>query len=562
MIKADKTLKTNIGEWSFYNEEKTGLSVITYYSNNTGVVLAEILSNPKKRVAAHIAWAGARHSRSPEDTIDILVEMGEKGVDPDEKLDTTFKNYGHASVADMARFAVQFNNVPMHVPMHLFNDTYVNSGQEKSTRYQRQFGSVIMHPLLLYIPEDIKKESFINELNNDFENLGVLALKNFNDLKPKITDAYEKFFKPENSAEKSALNTRVLDTIRFNLLLGQSSGFALETSARDWARIISHLKASPMNYYNNLGYQLETLLAPGKNIESELGFRAEAPSLIEFTDADYTLRNNLDKIKEFYNNNIHLSRRNSKFLGLQNQKVSILNNKYRSGLKMAAQYFLNLFPDTDYNTLLYELNSMPVEKKIELSNIIFNNHNHQKELPSQFASTSDITIIFEGTLGELRDFNRHRAWGRFLQYIPIYYGEETNYNKAISIMNKGFGLPLYMDIPEFKHLKLEMKERLEKYYENAFAFMEKSHKYLGDVSYDFFINILPLAARSNIWMHGNPKQANYLTNLRVRPGGHINYRILTYDAARLLADNDPFLKGLELKKRPDPADRNEFFNRT
>ncbi|MEM4711175.1 MAG: hypothetical protein QXL18_04460, partial [Candidatus Woesearchaeota archaeon] len=100
MVNADKTLKTNEEEWNFYSEDKTGLSAITYYKNNTGVVLAEILSNPKKRVAAHIAWAGARHSRSPGDTIDILVEMGEKGVDPDEKLDNTFKNYGHASVAD------------------------------------------------------------------------------------------------------------------------------------------------------------------------------------------------------------------------------------------------------------------------------------------------------------------------------------------------------------------------------------------------------------------------------------------------------------------------------
>lgn len=563
MVDADKTLKFDNGEWKFYNEEKTGLPVVTYYSKDTGVVLAEILSNPKKRVAAHVAWSGARHSRAPGDTIDILVEMGEKGVDPDEKLDNTFKGYGHASVADMARFAVQFNNVPMHFPMNLFNDTYVNSGQEKSTRYQKQFGGVIMHPLILYLSEDIKKESFVKELNNSFENLGVLALENFNALKPKITEAYEKFFKPESNSDKSALNMRVLDTVRFNLLLGQSSGFALETSARDWARIISHLKASPMKYYNNLGIQLENFLAPGKDLESKMGFRAEAPSLIEFTNADNTLRDNLPAIKEFYDKNIHMSRRNSKFKGFQNQKVSIIDNIHSSALKMAAQYMLNLFPDTDYNTLLYELYSMPDEKKSELSKIIFKGHNHQKELPPQFAATSDLTVVFECTLGELRDFNRHRAWGRFMQHIPIYYGEETNYKKAISLMNNGFGLPLYMDIPEFNNLRQEMKDRLETYYNKAFSFMERSHELMGDsASYDFFINILPLAARSNIWMHGNPKQANYLANLRVRPGGHINYRVLTYDAAKKLGENDPFLRGLELERtRPDPADREEFFNR-
>ncbi len=563
MVDADKTLKVNDGDWNFYGEDKLGLSVVTYQKTDTGVTLAEVLSNPKKRVAAHIAWSGARQSRAPGDTIEILVEMGEKGVDPDEKLDNTFKNYGHASVADMARFAVQFNNVPMHIPMNLFNDTYVNSGQEKSTRYQKQFGGVIMHPFILYLPEDIKKESFVKKLNDDFESLGVLALENFNVLKPKITEAYEKFFKPESSADKSALNTRVLDTVRFNLLLGQSSGFALETSARDWARMISHLKASPMKYYNNLGIQLETFLAPGKDLELKMGFRAEAPSLIEFTDADNTLKNNLLAIKDFYNNNIHMSRRNNKFKGFENQKISILDNVHSSALKMAAQYMLNLFPDTDTNTLLYELYSMPDEKKSELSKIIFNGHNHQKELPPQFGATSDLTIIFEGTLGELRDFNRHRAWGRFMQHIPIYYGEETSYNKAASLMNKGFGLPLYMDIPEFNNLRQEMKDKLEIYYDKAFNFMERSHELMGDdAAYDFFINILPLAARSNIWMHGNPKQANYLANLRVRPGGHINYRVLTYDAAKKLGENDPFLAGLELERsRPDPADRGEFFNR-
>lgn len=563
MIQARQILKTSQGDWKLYAAEDLGMAAITYIDNKTQVTLAEILSNPEKRVASHIAWAGARHSRAAGDTIDILLDMGEKGVDPDEKLEETFKNYGHSSVADMARFSVQFNNVPMHVPMNLFNDNYINSGQEKSTRYQKQFGGVIMHPMELYLSEEIKRELFISELNKDFENLGVLSLENFNALKLKIEAAYEKFFRPENNDDKKALNTRVLDTIRFNLLLGQSSGFALEVGARDWARTISHLKASQMDYYNNLGIQLEKFLAPGKDLESKIGFKAEAPSLIEFTESDNTFKNNIPAIKEFYNTKISASKINSEFKGFQKQGLSTIDNTYSSGLKMAAQYLLNLFPNTDYHKLIIELNNMPHENKVELSKLIFNEHTHHKELPAQFGATSDLTIVFEGTLGELRDFNRHRAWGRFMQHIPIYFGEETNYNKAMSILNVGFGLPLYMEIPEFKELKQEMTERLEKYYQNAFAFMEKSHKYMGDVPYDFFINILPLAARSNIWMHGNPKQADYFSNLRVRPGGHINYRVLTYDAAKKLSETDPFLSGLELpRERPDPADRIEFFNRT
>lgn len=578
MIKPIKTLDNDFGQWNRYSAEDLGLTVITYLDNKTNVVLAEIFSNPEKRVASHIAWAGARHSRAPGDTIDILVDMGEKGVDPDEKLESTFKGYGHSSVADMARFAIQFNNVPMHVPMHLFNDTYINSGQEKSTRFQKQFSGVIMHPLTLYLNEDVRKESFVDELNKDFESLGVLSLENFNSLKPKITEAYEKFFKPVSTADRSALNTRVLDTVRFNLLLGQSSGFALETSARDWSKIISHLKASQMEYYNNLGLQLENFLAPSSEIEKYLEFKAEAPSLIKHKLPDNTLKNNIPKIIEFYNNNIGGNIDKRSFKGFKHQEAQIMltnddylffdNNNYHrvnitSGTKMAAQYILNIMPVEDRDRLFYDLDSLPIDKKKELSSIIFNGHDQYNELPPQFASSSDITVVFDGTLGELRDFNRHRAWGRFLEDIPIYYGGDTGYDKALAIMNKGFGLPLYMNIPEFREQRQEMMDRLNRYYDEAFKFMEKSHRLLGDVSNDYFINILPLAARSSIWMHGNPKQADYLANLRVRPGGHINYRVLAFDAAKKLSESDPFLAGLELPRaRPDPADREEFFNRS
>jgi hypothetical protein len=63
-------------------------------------------------------------------------------------------------------------------------------------------------------------------------------------------------------------------------------------------------------------------------------------------------------------------------------------------------------------------------------------------------------------------------------------------------------------------------------------------------------------------MHGDPKQALYLTMQRSRPGGHINYRQIAYEANQLLAAYDPYLCALQLHNRPDPASRDEFFDRS
>ena len=63
-------------------------------------------------------------------------------------------------------------------------------------------------------------------------------------------------------------------------------------------------------------------------------------------------------------------------------------------------------------------------------------------------------------------------------------------------------------------------------------------------------------------MHGDPKQSLYLTMQRTRPGGHINYRMLAYEASQLLAMSDPYLSALQLESRPDPTSRAEFFDRS
>ncbi len=174
-----------------------------------------------------------------------------------------------------------------------------------------------------------------------------------------------------------------------------------------------------------------------------------------------------------------------------------------------------------------------------------------------------MTLVVESFLGELRDLNRHRAWGRFFP-IPLVFGERLTKSTIEQILARGFGLPLYLtEIPAFADYKTAFEEDFVSYYTKLHEFLEKvASMYRDTIDYSFVLNLLPLAHQVDLWMHGDPKQATYFTMQRSRPGGHINYRSLAYEANQLLAQYDPYLSAMQLSRKPDPASREEFFDRS
>jgi hypothetical protein len=123
---------------------------------------------------------------------------------------------------------------------------------------------------------------------------------------------------------------------------------------------------------------------------------------------------------------------------------------------------------------------------------------------------------------------------------------------------------LYLtDIQAFSDYKAAYERDLVSYYVKLQKFLEKvSATYRDTIDYSFVLNLLPLAHQVDLWMHGDPKQASYFTMQRSRPGGHINYRALAYEANQLLATFDPYLSAMRLLKKPDPTSREEFFDRS
>lgn len=562
----EKEISTGDYRWFTYSPKDTGLLLICLENKKTGAVVTTTIANPEKRTASHKAWAGARQSRAAGMPWDILHEMGEKGVDPDQKLDEMFRGYGHASVGDMARLSVDMGRIPMHFCLAMFNEGSINSGQEKSTRYQPKFGSAILHNIKNYLPENMPQE-VIEALEKEYQEFGTLSLELFAKYKERLTKKFTEYYQADmdNKGQKSALISRVLDCVRFFLLFGQWSGMSFETSARDWSRIIGDLKISPIDYYHSVAEELEKLLAPTQDEEKLLNFKAEAPSLIRHTEPHVVIKDNLQNLKEYIEEEADLLTKVPIQRGKPKkvfQQVLWIDSKYTEAERMVAQELIILYPGLNRKKLLEWVHVQTPKMKKKISNIIFANHSNHKELPN-FTKTSRMTLIMKCFLGETRDLARHRAWGRFVA-LPSIFGLKWTKDMVDQILSQGYGLPLYLtDIPEFALIAKDFEKDLAGYYKNLADFINKVDNQSGKaIDFSFVINLLPLAHQTELWLHGDPKQALYMTFQRVRPGGHINYRALAYEANKLLASSDPYLSGLLFTAKPNPASREEFFDRS
>ncbi len=340
---------------------------------------------------------------------------------------------------------------------------------------------------------------------------------------------------------------------------------SFETSARDWSRILSDLKASPLSYYYKVAMQIEKLLIPTREEEETLGYKAEAPGLLRHSRPHLTPNANLHILKQFLTEQTDVLQEvpiHRDFPQRVDQRVDMIEPMYTEGDRLVAAYVLMLWPGLAREQLFKWIHRQDDEMKRAISTLLFSGHTNYDELPG-FGRTTRMTLVIKSFLGELRDLNRHRAWGRFFP-LPLVFGEQMTKDTLEQIVAHGFGLPLYLTgIPAFEEYKVAYEQDLGAYYRKLQGFLEKvSAKYHDTIDYSFGLNLLPLAQQVDLWMHGDPKQASYLTLQRSRPGGHINYRMLAYEANQLLADYDPYLSAMRLSKRPDPRSREEFFDRS
>lgn len=567
LSRPEKELPTEDGyRWVVYSEKQTGLTLLGLEDLQTGVILYTPLANPERRSAAHKAWGGARQSRAPGTPPEIYVEMGERGVDPDQKIDEMFSSYGHKSVGDMARMQQDADGIPVHYCFARHNDESLNGSQEKSTRYQSQLNKSMLFDIRNFLNTERFSEGELREAMSRYAALGRRSVQLSEKYKDMLRDVFTEHFKPKGSRQRASLESRVLDCTRFFVLLGQRTGMADENSAREWSRVISDFKASPVRFYRRIAEHTQRLFTPTREEEEMLGIRAEAPSLIRHTEPTTTTNDNIRALREYLEGE-------SDLLDVvkvacpysdkaREQGVQLFDRKYTEGEKMAAQYILTIWPAMDSNQVLDWVHTRPNEIKREISRVICNGHHCNNEM-SLLAATRGITLAYKCALGEARDFDRHRAWGRFMQ-LAMVFGEKWSAEYAAQILSKGFALPAYLThMPELKEIREQFEQDMAGFYEDIYEFvrfMHVNHSAALEGDYSFVLNVLPMAHMTELWMHGDPKQALYKPDRRRRPGGHVNYILLAQAANELLRESDPYLSGMTFPA-PNPFDREEFFDR-
>jgi hypothetical protein len=305
-----------------------------------------------------------------------------------------------------------------------------------------------------------------------------------------------------------------------------------------------------------LGEQLEVLYAPLPEFAAEIGYVPEAPDLIRYTNSDETAGENLQELQAYLEEKTNiLDLVEEKRIEYRPLGAMLLDQSVTAGTKVMVQNLLTLYPSIGILKLIDWLQNLPKDVKKTLSRIIFQGFTHHKQMGNQF-KVNTHTYILTSSNSEMRDLNRHRAWGRF---VPIIASQ--NYT---SLLDSGYTLPLYLtENLALLDIREEFEADMVDYYTRLQVFIDKIKKEAWFPQH-LLVQLLPFGHVFTLFMHGSPKEISYLSQIRVRPGGHINYRMLAYIMAELAAKSEPFLVGLDLgeDKKPNPSSREEFVDRS
>lgn len=578
-----RELESNGYRWELipYKDEETGELVHLVQSTDlqTGISIGSFLPNKNLRNQSISAWLGARQSRSPGTANDILKEITGPGASADDKLTATFVKYGHASVADAATPQIEIGGLPMYLALEIFNNSPTHAGQEKSTRYQSEFGEPTFLPLSLWLDLARLPEDKARLIESQYNKAMHYAVETVTALTPKTAEAFIDHFGLETDTrlQKSNLNSRVLDTLRGAYPLGLTTGMSFKTSAREFSRIIAEFMSAQNPVTQRFAAHLKDFLSPSSEVEEKLGFKAESAGLIRHTEPHTQALLNTIALKDTLLSDpafVDLLEIEANVTpAFEEDTVWLLDETHDNHRKLIAQHIITAFPGLRYDLVLNYLQDIDLNTPegihlfrsiVEACNYGFTNYETH---PTSDGVRAD-TFVIECGLGEVRDLNRHRGDTRFVGTVasgmlPI------GYEDALRILGNGYGLSRYLtEIEGMADVRSAFESRIQEYYGMIYHLMGLVRKYYGEeADYTFIRNMLPLNHRDTLVLHSDPKQNVYLPALRVKPGGLINYRVIAWEMMVALLERDTI--GVEaylreeqqLPSRPDASNKAEFLDR-
>ena len=531
------------------NPDVTGLVVVSCFDTQSSFVVRTVLPNHAyEYVASTMAFVGARISRSSDTFEDIFAEVYRLAGKAQKRLANIFRAYGHASVAEMADMFVFLENISDYHAAKLFYESSFGAGQQRSTRYQ-DFELPILVSLLNYYPE----ASYT--LDREF----MIHQRKSTDLYVKWRDrlevAFAQYFEIDenNKGQVSALTARTFDTARAFLLGGitNRTSVAYLTQAREWAKIIAIFKSEADPELNRLGEQIEFLLAPTEALAEQVGYTPEAPDLIRYTQSDETTLRARSNLNHWYQEHRFLLLATDDLRPIE-QDVELVDLMYGSE-KLFAQALLSINPKLRLENILAYLRNLCSGEKRKLSHLLLDEYDCYRQMP-EWLGTNSHTFELDCTYAEYRDFNRHRVWNKF---VPLFSSGDK-----CAALGYGVILPLYLEVPGLDRFREEFSDDCLGLQESARQLAQQLRD--TDAALDYLApQLSTFAANCRPVMSGSPKHISYMTDRRQKPGGHINYRDLSYRMAQAAAAKDPWLDAVQITDpAPDPASREQFLDRS
>jgi thymidylate synthase ThyX len=513
---------------SIYDPE---LGIAAIEDSKSGIRVLTLCMEPGEKKAAIMAYVGARLSRSADDVFDIARNVIKKfgGEEAGERITKIVNGYGHASVADMSHNMIFVEKVPMVTAMRFFYLNPVQDGQERSTRFQN-FSSPDF-----YIPESVISNPGLFE---QYREILQKQIADYTALKDITRNVLKKQFTVDTSiiAEASALEARTFDTLRHLLPMGMRTTFCAIMSSRNWAKYIGLMRGSNQEVEQSLGSLLFELLI-GNTELIEQGYVPESDALIRYAEPNTSVFKTIEELKEL--------------CAAEFKDETDINEDVLSVDPL--EYLL------DHINLLISGNGRD-ESVIsdtltrDLGRKIFSAHTDRNQLGNILQSgTIRIASILD--IGALKDFNRHRSLERFIPFLE-------NNAEVRSIMKNGFNLCDYLNHnTELQNLKEAYEKALSDTYSDIIKMQVAWDLSLEQVRY-----LLPHAHKSPYRMYGSLDDMLYVQNLRIRPGGHINYRRETYKWYEVMTHCPSlylsnFWQRFQLEE-PNPCSREEFINRS
>lgn len=493
----------------YHYSHKHGVGEVT--DKNTGISTKCVLMNKGYKRAAQIAYLGARLSRSRDNIYDIIDSVSENNVDSDGRIEKITVNYGHRSVGDMANINVFIDKVPMFLAMKLFYLIPALSGQENSTRYIDFSNYSYLNPTGQLSNKSVEEYNLIMQ--------GWMSLydKAFVYYYDQLRDLYQ----PNNKKEEQALTARSLDCARHFIPMGITTNLFIQASATQWSIVISKLRASAYYADRVLGECLYQLLSGNEELTS-LGYVPEAPGLIRHADANYKVRDMyhalLTQLKEY------------KDL-IVNKEVEPNTQLYKSTV---FSRLLNLYYD------LYS-NEYKTEYDIPYIQTILDYCNRHTEMPA-LCDFGQYTISTFVDIGSLKDFNRHRSLERFIPYLE----DEYRLKNTFKFIPAQYKVDHSLLLKEANQLLLRISELSTKV---AFDYKVDYLDYEYTQLTEWIKYLLPHGTEMYAEFGISLKDISYVYDLRVRPGGHINYRLEVEKWSQLLNIYKPQKAVLDVREQ-------------